>query len=79
MDILPTSLTIVIIATFKILFIIIALIIVVVNYLHTNEAKKMERRLSVSLPGSVHLAMSFQLVLSIMFLICSVAILFMTI
>lgn len=65
---MPTNATQMITIAFKVLFVIAGGMIVVVNYLHTKEARKMERKLSVSLPGSVHLAMSLQLLLSVLFL-----------
>ncbi len=68
MDILPTNSINIITIAFKVLFVIAGCMIVAVNYLHTKEARKMESKLSIALPGSVHLAMSMQLLLSILFL-----------
>lgn len=77
MDILPTNILFVLTLSFKILFVIVGIIIVLVNYLHASEARKMERRLSVHIPGSVHLAMSLQLYLSAFFvLLASITLLF---
>lgn len=77
MDILPTNSLSVITIAFRVLFVISGIIIVVVNYLHVKEAKKMEDKLSISLPGSIQLAMSMQLILSIIFLFATTAFLFM--
>jgi hypothetical protein len=55
--------------SFKILVLIVGSVVVAINYFHTKEAKKMERKLNIALPGSVHLAMSLQMFFSISFII----------
>lgn len=76
MDIVPTNIVPMIVTSFKIVILIGALAIVAINYFHTKEAKKMERKLNIAFPGSVNLAMSLQMLLSLAFLIVSVVILF---
>lgn len=77
MAILPTEAVRVITLSFKALFVVAGGIIVIINYFHNKEAIKMERKLSISLPGSVHLAMSLQLLLSIVFLFAATMTLFL--
>lgn len=77
MDILPTETVQVITISFKALFVVIGALVVLVNYFHSKEAVKMERKLSIALPGSVHLAMSAQLVLSLIFLFATTMTLFL--
>lgn len=76
MDLLPTNILPMIILSFKIVMIIGACAIVAINYFHTKEAKKMERKLSVAFPGSVNLAMSLQMFVSAAFLVSSIVLLF---
>lgn len=77
MDILPTNSLQVIVIAFKILFVIAGCIIVAINYLHAKESRKMENKLSISLPGSIRLAMSLQIFLSILFLFVTTVFLFL--
>lgn len=68
MDILPTNIIPVIENSFKILVVVVGGVVVAINYFHTKEAKKMERKLNIALPGSVHLALSLQMLFSISFI-----------
>lgn len=77
MDILPTETVHVITLSFKLFFVVAGGIMVLVNYIHSKEANKMERKLSIALPGSVHLAMYLQLLLSCGFLFAATMILFL--
>ena len=77
MDLLPTETLKVIVLSFKTLFLIMGVILVLINYFHSKEAKKMERKLSVGLPGSVTLAMSLQLLFSVAFLFAATILLFL--
>lgn len=76
MDILPTNIVPMITTSFKAIILIGACAIVAVNYFHTKEARKMERKLSINLPGSVSLAMSLQMLLSVAFLFVATTLLF---
>lgn len=69
MDIFPAELIRIATFLFKSLFLLIGVFVFAVNYFQAREASKIESKLSVSLPGSVHAAMSFQLLLSLLFVI----------
>lgn len=68
MDIIPTSALSTIVTSFKILFIVIGVIVVAINYFQEKEARKMERKLSIELPQSIHIVLSTQIVISFIFL-----------
>lgn len=68
MDILPTNILSPIVISVKILIITIGCAIAILNYFHQKEAKKMEKKLRIGLPGSVSLAMTAQTGLSVIFL-----------
>lgn len=68
MDILPTEVLTTVAMAFKVFFIIIAGIIVLIGYFQAKEAHKMESKLRIVLPGSVGLAISVHLILSVIFL-----------
>jgi uncharacterized membrane protein YidH (DUF202 family) len=76
MDIIPTDALKIAETGIKIFFVLAAGVIITLNYFHTKEAKKMERKLDVALPGSIHLAMSVQFLLTIIFLFLATAFLF---
>lgn len=57
--------------------VITASIILVFNYFQAKEARKMERKLNISLPGSVSLALNVQMILSLLFLIAALIFLFL--
>ena len=69
MDILPTEVLTVVTTAFKVLFVIVAGVVVLVSYFQAKEARKMEQKLRIALPGSVGLSMSVQLMLSLSYLI----------
>lgn len=73
--IIPTETLASITAVFKVLFFAGAGIMMLISYFHIKEARKMENKLKVVLPGSVSLAMSIQLILSIVLLFLSTAVL----
>lgn len=75
MDILPADALNVVSSAFKILFFITAGIIVLISYFQAKEARKMESKLKISLPGSVNLAISLQLGLSFVALFASIVVL----
>lgn len=52
----------------KIGILLAASILAGISYFHSKEAKKMEGKLQVAMPGSVQLAMSIQLIFSVAFL-----------
>ena len=76
MDILPTNILNLMVSMIKVFFVLAGLIIVGLNYFHTKEARKMEKKLDVPLPISVNLGMSFQFILSIIFLFLTTIFLF---
>lgn len=61
----------------KIIFLIASCAIVGISYFHAKEAKKMEAKLSVGLPGSVHIVMTVQLFLSVVFVFLATIFLFL--
>lgn len=75
MDILPINVTMIFIPILKFIVVIAAVGVVLINYFHSKEAMKMEKKLEVLLPGSIHLAISIQLFLSILFLFASTVVL----
>lgn len=77
MDIFPTELVHTFSILIKIVFLVIGTLLVAVNYFQTHEALKVEKRLNIALPGSVHFVMGFQLLLSIIFVAVIVVILFL--
>lgn len=77
MDILPTSVISTIEFSLEIFIVIAASIILAFNYFHGKEARKMERKLNISLPGSVSLALNFQMILSFVFFATALVFLFL--
>lgn len=68
MDILPADVLDIIETAFKVLFLTIGGMVILISFFQTKEARKMEKKLRIALPGSVGLAISVQLVLSAVFL-----------
>lgn len=68
MDILPVKIINMMILSFKTIILLTTAIIVGINYFHSREAKKMENKLNVVIPGSIQLVMSVQLIISVVFL-----------
>lgn len=73
MDMLPTSVISVVELSLQALIVISAVVIFAFNYFQVKEARKMERKLNMFLPGSVGLAMSLQTTASIAFLVLAAA------
>lgn len=77
MDMFPTDSIQIIVAVFKVIFLIIGLCVLAITYFHTKESRKMEKRLMVSLPGSMQVILSLQYVFSLMFVVLMVIFLFL--
>lgn len=60
---------------FKYLFFVIGSAVFAINYFQAREAKNIEQKLKVNLPGSVHAVLSFQLILSLIFVFAMLIIL----
>lgn len=75
MDILPINIANTVLFILKLLLILTAAIIAAISYFHNKEARKMEGKLRVALPGSVQLVMSMQLIFSIVFLFAATLVL----
>lgn len=79
MDIVPANILPMIVTSFKIVIVLGAGAIVAINYFQNKEAKKMERKLSISLPGSVTFAMSLQMLISVAFLFVTIILLLLNV
>lgn len=71
MDILPEDILKIVALSFKILLVLGASAIAIVSYFQAKEARKMERKLQIAIPGSVSIAMSMHFVVSLIFLAAS--------
>lgn len=67
MDIFPTEFAKMSLTLLKVVFLLSGSIIAAVSYFHVRETKKIEKRMEISLPGSVHVMMSAQLLFSTIF------------
>ena len=68
MDMLPANIISMFIFSLKTIILLTSAIVVAINYFHSREARKMESKLNVVIPGSIQLVLSFQLIISIIFL-----------
>lgn len=76
MDILPGNVLGTTAFVLKVLFLAAAGFLVLLSYFEAKEAQKMERKLSIAMPGVVTFAISLQFVVSIIFLAVSAVVFF---
>lgn len=67
MDIFPIEFAKVSLVLLKVAFLLIGSTLAAISYFHVRETNKMEKRLKISLPGSIHVMMSAQLLFSTAF------------
>lgn len=72
MDILPDDVLKMVIVSFKILLAFVASLVTLVSYFQAKEARKMEHKLQIAIPGSISIAMSMHFAVSLVFLAVSV-------